>query len=211
MSYSKGSEQRILLPQLSWEGFESLVTELGESRSLRLCYYEGQLEMMMPFVEHETANRLFDRMITTIAEELEMPLWLSGSVLLKVPHVKIAKEPSSSYYIHNEAKVRGKKELNYALDPLPDLVLEIDLNKSYFNQMIVYGDLGIKEVWRYDGETLMFYELNHGAYILRNNSPTFDFLTPDIALNYFENCHTQGLIKATQELRHWVQEKLDEE
>ncbi|MEO8892528.1 MAG: Uma2 family endonuclease, partial [Coleofasciculaceae cyanobacterium] len=73
--------------------------------------------------------------------------------------MKAGKEPDSCYYIQNEAQVRGKIELDFTVDPPPDLALEIDITSSSINQLEIYADLGIPEVWRYDGRTIHFYQL----------------------------------------------------
>ncbi|MEG4026946.1 MULTISPECIES: Uma2 family endonuclease [unclassified Microcoleus] len=74
------------------------------------------------------------------------------------------KEPDSCYYIQNEALVRGRTELDFAQDPPPDLALEIDITSSSLNQFDFYADLGVPEIWRYDGRSIKFYQLQNGEY-----------------------------------------------
>ena len=45
---STSAEQRVLLQNISWQLFESLLLEMGEQRSTRLAYYKGKLELMTP-------------------------------------------------------------------------------------------------------------------------------------------------------------------
>lgn len=49
--------QQILLDRVSWEQFESILTELGDRRAARVSYSNGLLEIMVPLPEHEKANR----------------------------------------------------------------------------------------------------------------------------------------------------------
>jgi Uma2 family endonuclease len=44
---------RVLLHNISWEQFERLLTDLGESRSAHIAYDNGMLEIMTPLPEHE--------------------------------------------------------------------------------------------------------------------------------------------------------------
>ena len=44
---------RVLLHDVSWERFERLLKDLGESRSARVTYDDGALEIMTPLPEHE--------------------------------------------------------------------------------------------------------------------------------------------------------------
>lgn len=45
--------QSLPLDQVSWQDFEEILGELGESRSSRLAYNDGILEIMTPLPEHE--------------------------------------------------------------------------------------------------------------------------------------------------------------
>lgn len=40
--------QRVLLRNISWDEFEQILEEMGESRAARLAYYKGMLEIMVP-------------------------------------------------------------------------------------------------------------------------------------------------------------------
>jgi len=46
-----------LLKNISWQQFETILAELGESRAARLSYSNGWLEIMVPLPEHEKDNR----------------------------------------------------------------------------------------------------------------------------------------------------------
>ena len=205
MTLSFVSEHRILLQNVSWQLLETLGAELGETRSTRITYYKGQLEIMTPRWKHEVCHRLIDRCIQTILEELELDLWLGGATMLQRSHMSVAKEPDSCYYIQNEKVIRGKNELDLTRDPSPDLVLDVDItNSSNINQLILYADLDIPEVWRYGQLKLRYYQLKHGAYVECEKSPLFDFLSPKNVEEYLQNCETKGLTFAIRELRKWV-------
>ena len=45
--------QQLLLKELNWQKFETILSELGESRASRLSYSNGILEIMVPLPEHE--------------------------------------------------------------------------------------------------------------------------------------------------------------
>jgi Uma2 family endonuclease len=48
--------QQLLLEDVSWQQFESILAELGEHRAARLSYSHGFLEIMVPLPEHEKAK-----------------------------------------------------------------------------------------------------------------------------------------------------------
>ena len=128
------AEQRVLLQNISWQLFESLLQEMGEQRSTRLAYHKGKLELMTPLWEHEDSKRVIERLIDTFTEEINIDVRMGGSVTLKRSEMSAGKEPDSCYYIQNAARVRGKKEIDLTQYPPPDLALEIDITSSSLNR-----------------------------------------------------------------------------
>jgi Uma2 family endonuclease len=49
-------EERTFLRNISWQLYESLLTEIGDDGKARLSYYQGNLEFMSPLFEHEHSN-----------------------------------------------------------------------------------------------------------------------------------------------------------
>lgn len=198
------AEQRVLLQNISWQFFESLLVELGDNRSSRLSYYQGNLEIMTPLWEHENPNRTIERLINTLTEELNLDIGLGGSVTLKLSEKKAGKEPDSCYYIQNEARVRGITKLDLTQTPPPDLAVEINITSSSLNQFDIYADLGVAELWRYDGEQIKFYQLENGEYIECDRSPTFPTLSPTKVDEFLAQCQTIGVTAAVRQFREWV-------
>lgn len=197
-------EERTFLQNISWSLYENLLAEIGDDGKTRLSYYRGDLEFMTPLFEHENSNRLIDKLISTVAETLEQDYMPGGSTTIKRPDLEAGKEPDSCYYIANEPSIRGKTKLDFTQDPPPDLAIEIDITNSSIKQLSLYAILGIGEVWRYDGETLTFYQLQSGEYVTVDRSPTFPILSPDRVLEFLSDCQTDGVNRAVKKLREWV-------
>lgn len=197
-------EQRVLLKNISWQLFESLLLEMGYRRPTRLAYHKGNLELMTPLWEHENRNRLIERLISTLVEELNLEFNPGGSVTLKRSDMSVGKEPDSCYYIQNEARVRGKTEIDLTQDPPPDLAIEIDITNSSLNQLALYADLGVPEIWRFDGRRLKIYQLQKEGYIECDCSPTFPLLPATKVEEFIEQCQTTGVITSVRQLREWV-------
>jgi Uma2 family endonuclease len=197
-------EERTLLQGISWNLYENLLTEIGDNGKARLSYYRGDLEFMTPLPSHENYNRQIDRAIVVLAEELNMDYNLFGSMTIKRPDLESGKEPDSCYYIANEPAVRGKTKFDFTQDPPPDLAVEIDITSSSLNQLTLYATLGVSEVWRYDGKTLIFYQLQSGKYAIVDRSPTFKILVPARVLEFLADCQTHGINRAVKLLKEWI-------
>ena len=50
------------------------------------------------------------------------------------------------------------------MDPPPDLVIEIDITSPSFSKLPIYAQMGIPEIWRYDGERMAILVLEHSDY-----------------------------------------------
>ncbi|MGD1717359.1 hypothetical protein [Hydrocoleum sp. CS-953] len=48
--------QKVLLKNVTWQEFEEIITDLGESRSSRIAYANNTLEIMAPLAKHERSK-----------------------------------------------------------------------------------------------------------------------------------------------------------
>jgi Uma2 family endonuclease len=81
-----------------------------------------------------------ERLVIAVLEELSLEYSPGGSVTLKRAEMSAEKELHFCYYIQNEARVRGKKEIDLTQDPPPDLAVEIGMTSSSLNQLALYAD-----------------------------------------------------------------------
>ena len=196
----------IHLSGISWQTYERLLTELGDRR-LRLTYNRGNLEIMAPSPEHELGKEVLGRFVETLAEELEVQIYPLGSTTFKRPELSGA-EPDKCFYIRNIGAVRGKRRLDLTEDPAPDLVLEIDVTSSSQTRLQVYADLGVAEVWIYDGTSLAVKQLQNGIYITSQTSQFFANLPiPEIA-GFLQQAETIDYLELVKAFRNWVRNQV---
>ncbi|GAB4226259.1 MAG: Uma2 family endonuclease [Elainellaceae cyanobacterium] len=198
----------IHLSGISWQTYETLLRELSDRR-LRLTYNRGTLEIMAPSPEHELGKEVLGRFVETLAEELEIQIYPLGSTTFKLPEVSGA-EPDKCFYIRNINLVRGRRRLNLAEDPAPDLAIEIDVTSSSKNRLQVYADLGVAEVWIYNGEALIIQQLQNGIYSTSQTSQFFPNIPiPDIA-DFLQQAETEDYLTLVKAFRKWVRSQIEE-
>lgn len=202
------SEQRVVLRNISWQTFETMLAEMGEDRASRIVYDRGTLEIMTPLMPHEHWNCLLKLLIFVLGEELNLEIFPTGSTTLKRKDLRRGAEPDSSYYIRNEARVRNKTEINLNNDPPPDLVVEVDLTSSSLDRFQIYASLGVPELWRYDEGVLHIYQLQQGEYVECSNSPTFAQLPLVEIPRFLEESQRIGVMEMTRNFRNWVREQI---
>jgi Uma2 family endonuclease len=198
------AEDRVILHNVSWHTFENLLANIGDRRKTLFHYLNGTLEIMSPLSLHEGSNRFIDDLVRAFSDELEIDLRKLGSLLMKIPDLKLGAEPDSCYYIQNEPIIRGKEVIIVGQDPPPDLVLEVDITNPSDRRLPIYVLLGVPEVWRYDGYSLEFLALQDGKYIAIAKSLSFPDLPAEIIVEYVQKRLTLGESATLREFRKWV-------
>ncbi|MGB5901109.1 MAG: Uma2 family endonuclease [Geitlerinemataceae cyanobacterium] len=199
--------QQLLLEDVSWQQFENILSELGESRAARISYSNGLLEIMVPLPEHEKAKEIIGDMVKILLSERGRNYEALGSTILKNERMTQAVEPDTCFYIQNQAAVIGKNRLDLTVDPPPDLAIEIDLTSR--TQLKNYQILGVPELWRYERQ-LQIHVLEGGKYVESNSSPTFpDIPIVELVNRYVKQSHISGSSQAIQAFRSWVRENLE--
>lgn len=202
------SEQRITLQNISWQTFKTMLAEMGDERVTRLAYDAGIVEIMTPLMPHENSNRLIEVFVGVLCEELGLEVKRTGSLTLTRDDLERGGEPDSSYYIQNEALVRGKEKIDLAVDPAPDLVLEVEYSRSKIDKLILYASLGIPEFWRYNGNVLRIYQLQSGQYVESSQSLTFPSVQVAEIPRFLVESRNVGEITCTRNFRNWVKQQL---
>jgi len=197
---------KVLLHDVSWEEFETILDELGEHRSARLAYDNGIVEIMTPLPEHEYVKELIGDLVKALLEELDIDFVPLGSTTFKHQAMVKGIEPDQCFYIQNESAIRGKKRLDLTVDPPPDLALEVDITSR--THLSIYEALGIPELWRYSHGRLQMYVLRNGKYVESPTSSTFPgFPISEAIPQYLELSQLEGHNKTMRAFRQWVATK----
>ena len=198
----------ILLKNISWKTYESLLNELGEHGGIRLTYDRGNLEIMTPSAPHEGSKKILGRFVESVSEELNIEIRSLGSLTCRRQDLARGLEPDQCYYIENENVVWDKEQIDLNQDPPPDLVVEIDVTSSSIDRLYLYASLGVPEVWRYDGNRLIIYQLESQEYAERDVSPTFPFLSQVDIVRFLELRRTTKENALIRLFREWVRSQI---
>jgi len=171
-------DRRVLLHGVSWQTYEALLADLNGS-GMRLTYDRGDLEIMSPSADHESAKHLLCLLVAALADELDVRVRGFGSATFRRELRERGLEADECYYVANEPAVRGKRNLDLAVDPPPDVAMEIEVSRSAVARLPLYATLKVPEIWRYDGEALRVFRLQaDGTYAETDRSECF----PQIAI-----------------------------
>lgn len=190
--------QRVVLRGIRWETYERLLAEHEESSGTHFAYDRGALEIMVLSARHEALKHILALLVEVLAEEMGIDVYSFGSTTFRRQDLQRGFEPDACFYIRQEAQVRGKTEIDLAVDPPPDLVIEIDITSLSLDKFPIYSALGIAEVWRYDGSEVEIFILANDGYQRQDESTMLPRVTGRLLTNWLA---TGQRLKRTEWLR----------
>lgn len=199
----------VLLQGISWDTYQSLVQELESQPSKRLTYDSGLLEIFMRLPPHEKNKKYLARLVEIITMTLGIEICSLGSCTWNRPDLVKGLEPDECYYIQNEAIIRGKMTIDLAIDPPPDLAIEIDITSLSLPRLPIYAALGIPEVWRFDGDTIVLLALINGEYQEISVSIALPIVTTVILQDWLIQVKTMGESTWAMAIQRWARETID--
>ena len=198
----------MIVPDVSWEDYQQLVAEANNQNGVRLTFAQGNLEIMSPLPVHEKYKefllRLMDRLSTLMGFDLES----LGSTTFNQEWLDNGVEPDTCFYIQNAAKIIGKNRIDLAVDPPPDIAVEIDISHRSTTKLKIYEELRVPEIWLYDERKLQILWLSETGYIDSPTSQSFPFLTSEALTQFLERSKTEGQGAVLRAFREWVKTKI---
>lgn len=199
-------ERGVVVQHVSWETYERLLADLADQSSPRLTFDRGTLEIMSPTPEHEELNRTIALLVEVVAEELGVDIRSLGSATFRREDLARGFEPDSCFYMQSIKLVKGKRELDLRSVPPPDLVIEIDITSSSLDKLPIYAQVGVPEVWRYDGATLRILALSDQAYREVARSMAFAVLSTQAISDFVEASRSSTRVEWLRSLRAWIRQ-----
>ncbi|MPY90845.1 MAG: Uma2 family endonuclease [Luteitalea sp.] len=182
----------LIIPDVSWAEYEQLLADLGEGYAVRLTYDQGRLEIMSPSSKHGKYTAFVLLLGHVLASELKTSFESFGSTTFKEPALKQGAEPDTCFYVQHAAQVVGKDDLDLAVDPPPDVVVEIDVSHSSARKLAFYAKLGVPEVWRFEEPRASMYHLTGTDYTEAQASLAFPAFTADMLTALLHQISTEG-------------------
>jgi Uma2 family endonuclease len=201
-------EQRVILRGIDWEGYEAILKAIGDQAAVRLAYDQGDLELMSPSIDHDAFKKRLGRLVETLTLELDIPCESLGSPTWRKALKQKGIEPDECFYIANSAKVAGRFDIDLNVDPPPDLAIEIEISRSAVDRLGIYAALGIPEIWRFNGQTLVVEVLQpDGSYAAQPISPSLPFMPLERLVDWVHAAEGVNQTTWIRRFRDWVLEE----
>lgn len=148
----------------TWEQFKHLQQGFENTRGIRLFFYNGTIEILMPGEAHELFKSIIGFLIETFLFYRVIEFKPTGSMTQEKAGIAAA-EADESY------QIEGFK-----------LSIEVNFTSGDISKLERYQALGINEVWIWEDGVLAVYHLQSGRYEKVNRSfiPALSILDLDV-------------------------------
>jgi Uma2 family endonuclease len=199
----------VVFHDVTWDDYEAQLRIVGE-RPIRVTYDEGAMEVFTPSYGHNSDAYLLGRMVDLLTEELEIDMQGGGTTTHKRQDLGKGVEPDKCYWFgENARRVRDKRQLDLDVDPVPDLVIEVDVTHTSLDRLKIFAALRVPEVWRSDGRSFQFLHLQaNGTYQPRATSRNFPTLRMSSVARFLKQGRTTDSTGWIRSFRAFVREKV---
>ena len=143
------TDQTTIYHDRTWEQFKHIQKGLEGFPGVRLSYYNGTVEILMPGENHEFFK-------TIIGFLVELFLMNRGVEFIPAGSMTQEKEGTASAQADESYWIAKKK-------PVPDLSIEV-IFTNRVNKLERYKALGVSEVWLWEDGVFTLYHLRENGY-----------------------------------------------
>jgi Uma2 family endonuclease len=194
----------LVLSDVSWAEYEELLESVGEANSLRISYNEGTLQIMTLSAPHEGYQYLIHNLVLVTSLRLKIKVLSFGSATMRKPAKLKGVEPDISYYVQTAERIGSRMDLDFSVDPAPDIIVEVDLQHQSLSKFPIYAAFGYPEIWRYDGHSMTIYELRDGGYLPVPSSRALPLLTSDVLTEFISRLDHEDQYEIVLAFEEWL-------
>ncbi len=193
---------------VSWEDYEGLLVQVGEAPGLHISYDKGTLQVMTTSPEHEKYASFIGRLVSTLSLRLRINILFFGSATIKKRKQQKGSEPDGCFYVQNAATIGKRLQIDFEVDPPPDIVIEVDVHHDSRSKLPLYAGLGVPEVWRFDGQALTINLLQQDRYHEAPTSLALPMLTSSILTEFLSRLRNESDLEILVAFDEWLQSLL---
>jgi Uma2 family endonuclease len=141
---------QIVIVQGDWAKYKLIQQGCAESPGIRVSYFDGTIELVMPSRPHEIFAHIIGYLLTYFLSHQDIEFLAVGSADQE-KEGESAAQPDQSYCIGD-------------IKPIPDLSIEVVFTSGGINKLARYRAIGVPEVWFWEDGTLKLYHLRSDGY-----------------------------------------------
>jgi len=199
-----------VLPGVSWEGYVAINNAVVNPRGLRMIYCDGRLTLATTSRKHDWYAERMAELVKVLAEQLGIHWEAGGGATYRREEMNSGVEGDQTFYFGEHAELmKGPQDIDLTVQPPPDLAIEVEVSHSADNAMVVWGRLGVPEVWRFDpiADKFGFWlRQSDGTYMRSESGTAFPMLTRSDVVGQMQLADQLGAGRWNLPLGVWVRE-----
>jgi Uma2 family endonuclease len=199
----------VCLSNVTWKDYRNFLEIIG-NRHYRTNYADGEYEILSHTFIQAVWTALLGQIVQAATFELDLPIKSIGMTTLLRDDLEIGLEPNQSFYLENEPIVRCRLDLDFNVDPPPDLALEEEVMGSVGKRKRIYAALRVPEVWCYNDEELTVNRLaDNGEYVVADRSRFFPRLPMnELVRRVLHRYDQMGELELMNSFREWLRHQI---
>ena len=189
---SKTIDQRIVHHGHTWEQFKLIQQGFEGSSGVRLFYYNGTIEILMPGEDHEFFKTIIGYLVESFLLDRGIEFIPAGSMTQERQGTASA-QADESYWIGEKTRI-------------PNLSIEVIFTSGGPSKLERYQALGVSEVWFWEDGVFTLYHLRSAGYerITRSELPALADLDIELLARCVLMAQTSR-VEAVKEFRKGIQ------
>ncbi len=204
------AEQRLDLGSVTFEQYETIGDALPECRGVKMIYLDGSLTFVTTSRRHDWLAECLGDIVKAVANGLQMEWEIAGRATFRREDQAVGIEGDQTFYFGDHAvSMRGGVNIDLAIQPPPDLAIEVEVTHSAGKAMLTWGRIGVPEVWRFDAESsVLRYWIRRpdGHYDLSDRSVSLPILQAEEVVTQLRLAENLGSSAWNRQLNDWVRE-----
>lgn len=206
---STGWDRCVVFRYIGWSGYRTMLKIRGEQNSPRMIYLDGDLWLMSPSFSQERPAERLGMLVMIVVEELDIPCVPAGHTTFRRKKKESGVEGDKTFYLANEGQIRGKRDIDLRVDPVPDLVIEAVYTNSAAPAEAAWRRLGVPEIWTWEEDSLRIQVRQaDGGYIESETSLVLPMLGAGEVFDLVGQPQTGSETDWIKRTRRWVREIL---
>ena len=136
--------------QGGWAQFQRIREGCEQTPNVKLAYFNGTIEILMPSRLHEIFAGMFHLLLSLYLDYCDIDFLATGSADQEAEGTSAA-QPDQSYCIDG-------------IKPIPDLSIEVVFSSGGISKLARYQAIGVPEVWFWEDGVLALYHLRLSGY-----------------------------------------------
>lgn len=201
-------EQRLTLGGLGYNAYESIVGVLGENAGVRLVYVDGRLTFLTASRRHDWYAERLGELVKFFASTTGLNWEDSGSATYRLGDKEVGVEADKAFYLGANADLmKGSVNIDLSTQPPPDLAIEVEISHPADDALLVYGRIGVPEVWRFDVKSWkcsFCQRIQTGTFESSSQSRVLPFLKSIDVEEQLRLADAMGAARWFAQLAEWV-------